>query len=161
MVPKAKLNHHNSQLSWVATQRQVISDKANENGLLKSSHVWQRLWASSWSHLLQNVHISQAAGCQREDSERDPRGERDGRQRFRGCHFLSVACSVFINMCLALKALGKGGPVSYKTTVGWQRTRGWVLTNAWGRVEGTRGGAGRGGCTSCPERPYLNSFHKP
>lgn len=43
------------------------------------------------------------------------------------------------------KALGKGGPVSYKTTVGWQRTRGWVLTNAWGRVEGTRAGPGREG----------------
>lgn len=32
---KAKLNHHNWQLSWVTTQRQVISHKANENGLFK------------------------------------------------------------------------------------------------------------------------------
>lgn len=44
MVVKAKLNHHNWQLSWVTTQRQVISHKANENGPLKSAHVCQQLW---------------------------------------------------------------------------------------------------------------------
>lgn len=52
MVVKARLNHHNWQLSWVTTQRQVISHKANENGPIK---IHTRLAAimSSSSHLLE------------------------------------------------------------------------------------------------------------
>lgn len=69
MVVKAKLNHHNWQLSWVTTQRQVISHKANENGLLKSTHVWQQLWAPG--AICFEMCISQAAACQQGSSEQD------------------------------------------------------------------------------------------
>lgn len=135
MVVKAKLNHHNWQLSWVTTQRQVISHKANENGLLKSTHVWQQLWAPGaicfeMCTFHRRLPANETTPSRTKKEEGKDRVARD----FCRCNLLSVACWIAIVTCLVFwgffpdilkpkkdaqfTASGNDAPFSYKTTMG-------------------------------------------
>lgn len=95
---------------------------------------------SSWSHLLWNVHISQAAACQRDNSEQDQE------RRKRQSPGISVGAISFqwLSGSLLLHAwyfkVKERCTVQFQGTMlrfptkpqwHWQRTREWVLTNAW------------------------------